>query len=64
VAAENDKTVAQLAVAWVLAHSAVSSALCGARRPEQIVETIGGANWPLSDELLQRIDRILVTTNP
>jgi len=64
MAAENNKTIAQLAVAWVLAHSALSSALCGARRPEQIVETVGGAHWPLSDELLQRIDRVLVTTNP
>ncbi|MFQ5824434.1 MAG: aldo/keto reductase [bacterium] len=62
MAKENERTVAQLAVAWVLAHVGVSSALCGARSPDQITESAGGADWVLSPEDLLRIENILVTT--
>ena len=64
VAEQHNKTVAQLAVAWVLAHSAVSVALCGGRRPAHIADNVGAANWGLSDEDLKRIDQILVNTQP
>lgn len=62
LAAAENKTPAQLAVAWVLAHSGVSIALSGARRPEQIAESAGGAGWPLTHETLQEIDKILIET--
>ncbi|MFQ6116034.1 MAG: aldo/keto reductase [bacterium] len=62
IAEENNRTPAQLAVAWVLAHAGLSVALCGARRPDQITESAGGADWVLSDEDLKRIEKILVNT--
>ncbi|NIR51910.1 aldo/keto reductase [candidate division KSB1 bacterium] len=61
-AGEHQKSVSQLAAAWVLAHRSVAIALCGARNPRQIEENVGGANWPLSYEELKEIDKIMVQT--
>ncbi|NOY76737.1 MAG: aldo/keto reductase [Calditrichaeota bacterium] len=58
-AEERGFTVAQLAVAWVLAHPAVTSAICGAKRPEQIEETVRAFEWKLSHEELIQIDKIV-----
>ncbi len=52
------KTVAQLAIAWVLNNSAVTSAIVGARRPEQVEEIVGGADWQIDSEDLQRIEQL------
>ncbi|MFQ5754331.1 MAG: aldo/keto reductase [bacterium] len=62
IAQDHNKTVAQLAIAWVLAHPAIAIALCGVRNPAQIAENAGGANWTLTDEELKRIDKIMVQT--
>jgi len=51
--------VAQLALAWVLRLPEVTSAIAGARRPEQVEETVGGAGWRISDADLAAIDRLL-----
>ncbi len=59
VAGEYGKTVAQLAVAWVLRREEVTSAIVGARRPDQIEETTGGAGWTLDEEHLAQIDELL-----
>lgn len=54
------QTLAQLALAWVLRHSAITSALIGASRPEQIDDAVGAlANLALSDEELAQIEHIL-----
>jgi aryl-alcohol dehydrogenase-like predicted oxidoreductase len=50
IAAARERTVAQLAVAWVLSNPAVTLALTGIRRPSEIEENIGAAGWKLSDE--------------
>ncbi len=42
--------MAQLAVAWVLSNPALTVALTGVRRPSEIEENAGGADWKLSDE--------------
>ena len=44
---------------WTLGRPGITSALCGARRPEQIRETTGGTGWQLDREHLERIDRAL-----
>lgn len=54
-----DKTVAQLAIAWVLRRPEVTSAIVGARRPAQIEETVGGAGWHIEEPDLKVIDRLL-----
>lgn len=54
------QTLAQLALAWVLRHTAVTSALIGASRPEQIDDAVGTlANLALAPAELQTIEQIL-----
>jgi aryl-alcohol dehydrogenase-like predicted oxidoreductase len=52
-------TVAELVINWTIHQPGVTAALCGAKRPEQIRETAGGAGWPLTDEQRAQIDRAL-----
>ena len=52
-------TVAELVVNWTIHQPGITAALCGAKRPEQIRETVGGAGWRLTDEQLAEIDRAL-----
>ena len=52
-------TPAQLAVAWVLAHPAVTSAICGAKRPAQIEESARSFKWKMTHEEIVEIDRIV-----
>ena len=52
-------SVAQLAVAWTLAHPAVTSALCGAKRPEQIQECAAAASYKLGGTELAAIDAVV-----
>jgi aryl-alcohol dehydrogenase-like predicted oxidoreductase len=58
IAARYNKTVAQLAIAWVLNNSVVSSAIVGARKPEQVDEIVGGAAWSITREDLDLIENL------
>ena len=49
-AKDHGYTLAQLAVAWTLAHPAVTAAICGAKTPEQAVENAKAGEWRLSSE--------------
>ena len=57
IAGESSHTVGQLAVSWVLSHSEVTSTIVGARRPGQISETAQAADWELSSNELERIEK-------
>jgi aryl-alcohol dehydrogenase-like predicted oxidoreductase len=52
-------TMAQLAVAWVLQNSNVSSAIVGASRPEQLRDNVKAAGVRLDASLLKAIDEAL-----
>lgn len=58
----HERTVSQLAFAWALAHSGVTTALCGARKPGHFKENALAADWRLSYEQLREIDKILAET--
>jgi len=60
VAEQAGLTPAQLAVAWTLQNPAVSAAIVGASRPEQIRETVKASGVRLDPAVLRRIDDILV----
>ena len=62
IAEKYDKTVAQLAIAWVLMHPAVTSAIVGARKPSQIEQNVGGAGWSISQEDMNAIDEFYQQT--
>ena len=59
IAERNDRTLAQLAVAWVLRRPEVTSAIVGARRPSQIKETALASEWALSQEDIATIESVL-----
>src|SRR5579862_3680431 len=60
IAAQRGQSLAQLAIAWVLRHPTVTSALIGASRVSQIDDTIAALDrLALSDNELQAIDQIL-----
>jgi aryl-alcohol dehydrogenase-like predicted oxidoreductase len=59
LAAEAGLTMAQLAVAWVLQHPNVSSAIVGATRPEQVHDNVGAVGVTLDADLLAKIDDVL-----
>ena len=56
IAADLDLTMAQLAVAWVLANPQVSAAIVGASRPEQVAENVKAAGVRLSPDVMAAID--------
>ncbi|MDO5724190.1 MAG: aldo/keto reductase family protein [Flaviflexus sp.] len=51
-------TRAQLAIAWVLSHDNVASAIIGASRPEQVTENVVASDLDIPREHLRRIDEI------
>ena len=48
IAEECGKTLVQLVVNWTIHQPGMTAAICGAKRPEQIEETAGGAGWKLT----------------
>ncbi|MEO7078371.1 MAG: aldo/keto reductase, partial [Rhodococcus sp. (in: high G+C Gram-positive bacteria)] len=67
IAADLGITMAQLAVAWVLANDNVAAALVGASRPEQIAENVKASEVVLDAEVLGKIDDALagsIITDP
>jgi aryl-alcohol dehydrogenase-like predicted oxidoreductase len=62
LADEAGLTMAQLAVAWVLANPNVSSAIVGASRPEQVRDNAAAAGKKLDADLLAKIDEVLGDT--
>jgi len=59
IAARHERTLAQLAVAWVLANPAVTSAIVGIRRPDHITGIVPAAAWRLDEDTLAAIANAL-----
>ena len=58
IAAERGKTIAQLALRWVLRNPAVSTALVGMLRPQEVEDNLGLLGWNLSSDELNQIDAV------
>ena len=56
IAAEAGMSLAQMAVAWVMANPVITAPIIGASRPEQLADTLAAAETPLPPELKQRLD--------
>ncbi len=52
-------TPAAVALAWVLQHPNVASAIIGATRPEQVAENVKAVDVELEPDLLRAIDEVL-----
>ncbi|WP_410623370.1 aldo/keto reductase [Amycolatopsis sp. cmx-8-4] len=59
VADQAGLSLPHLALAFVAAHPAVTSAIIGPRTPEQLDDLLAGAGTRLDDDLLDRIDEIV-----
>jgi aryl-alcohol dehydrogenase-like predicted oxidoreductase len=59
IAAECGHSVAQLVINWTIHQPGITSALCGAKRPDQICENAAGAGWQLTADQAARIDSAL-----
>ena len=58
IAQDFGKEVYHLALRWVLANSVISTALVGARNPEEVELNMGALDLDLSDDDLQVIDAV------
>jgi aryl-alcohol dehydrogenase-like predicted oxidoreductase len=56
VAAENGKSVPQIAIAWLLTRPAVSSVILGARNEAQLQDNLGAVGWSLPPHQIKRLD--------
>jgi aryl-alcohol dehydrogenase-like predicted oxidoreductase len=57
-AADHGRDLVQLAIAWAIASPAVTSAIVGAKTPEQVRHNAKAADWRLSQKDLGEIDEI------
>ncbi|MFP5319951.1 MAG: aldo/keto reductase [Acidimicrobiia bacterium] len=67
VAGEAGTSLSHMALAWVTQHPAVTSAIVGARTPEQLDDLLAGQDLTLGADVLDRIDEVVppgVTLNP
>lgn len=58
-ARDQGRDIAQLAIAWVLANPAVSSALVGAKSAEQVYHNAKAADWRLTPGDLEEIEGLM-----
>ena len=63
IAQDNNKTMAQLAIAWVLRQQSVTGAINGIRSPQEAMAMPGCLEWKLTDQELQIIEEALAFWN-
>ncbi|MDR5820191.1 aldo/keto reductase [Caballeronia sp. LZ043] len=56
IVAPTGRSLASTALAWVLANPAVTSAIIGASRPEQLTETLAAVDQPIDPDIKARLD--------
>lgn len=58
IAATRGKTPAQVAMAWILDHEAITSIIIGPDKPEHVDENIGATGWRLTPEERAALDQV------
>jgi aryl-alcohol dehydrogenase-like predicted oxidoreductase len=58
LAAERGVAPATLAIAWVLAHPAITAPLVGASKPEQLAASVAAVDLVLEPALKTRLDEL------
>jgi aryl-alcohol dehydrogenase-like predicted oxidoreductase len=58
VAKETGKTVAQVALNWLLSRPTVCNLVLGARNEEQLKQNLGAIGWSLSADQIARLDKV------
>jgi aryl-alcohol dehydrogenase-like predicted oxidoreductase len=60
IAARNGKSLSEVAIAWVLRRQEVTAAIVGGRRPQQVDDVAGAADWDLPAPDIEEIEALLV----
>ena len=58
IAIETGKTVAQIALNWLLQRPTVSTLVIGARNEKQLRDNLGAVGWNLTAEQMKRLDAV------
>jgi aryl-alcohol dehydrogenase-like predicted oxidoreductase len=61
ISAETGKTVAQVAINWLLQRPSVASVVIGARHEAQLIDNLGAVGWNLTAEQVARLDAVSET---
>ncbi|MCA9015875.1 MAG: aldo/keto reductase [Planctomycetaceae bacterium] len=64
LAEEMKRTIAQIVIRWTIQQTGITCALCGAKRPEQIIENAETMNFELSDSQIDSINRLIQKRGP
>jgi len=56
--------MAQLAIAWTLGNTGVTTAICGAKTPQQAIENSEAGRWQLSANDMAEIGRQIEGLSP
>ncbi|QDV48542.1 aldo/keto reductase [Gimesia fumaroli] len=64
LARDLNQTVAQIVIRWTIQQKGITCALCGAKRPEQIIENAETMNFKLSDSQMELISRLIQKRGP
>jgi aryl-alcohol dehydrogenase-like predicted oxidoreductase len=59
IARDHNKSMAQLAIAWVLRQPSITGAINGIRSPQEAIAMPGCLDWKLTDQELQTIEKAL-----
>jgi aryl-alcohol dehydrogenase-like predicted oxidoreductase len=62
-AAERDRTILDLAFAWLAAQPAMTSIIAGATKREQVSANVAAVDWRLSDDDLAELDKLLSSSD-
>ena len=62
IAEETNKTIAQVAINWLLQRPTVSSVLIGARNEEQLKQNIESVGWNLTTDQIRKLDEASVVS--
>jgi aryl-alcohol dehydrogenase-like predicted oxidoreductase len=58
-ATDRDRTIHELAFAWLARQPAMASIIAGATKPEQVRANVAAVEWKLSDDDLAELDQLL-----
>jgi aryl-alcohol dehydrogenase-like predicted oxidoreductase len=64
IAASYERTIAQVAINWVLQKPTVCSVVLGARSEQQLLDSLGAVGWSLSAEDVKLLDDVSATEPP
>jgi aryl-alcohol dehydrogenase-like predicted oxidoreductase len=62
IAKETGKTVAQIAINWLLQRPTIANVIIGARNEEQLRQNLGAVGWNLTKEQVAALDAASATT--